>query len=142
MRTATRTAGMPKTRSIRAVSAAKARGSSDHAVHLEHLGVLAVHVDAVRAGEVADVLGVRVAAVLLRGVPLEGGDLQLHVALLESDVPLVLEVEVVPRDLVAEDRRALEGAQALLGDGAVVLVHVVEAGLEDDVGLPLLPERD
>jgi hypothetical protein len=37
----------------------------DHAVHLEHLGVLAVHIDAVCPREVADVLLVRVAAVLL-----------------------------------------------------------------------------
>src|SRR5215831_17278669 len=140
MRTATRTAGMPKTRSIRAVSAAKARGSSDHAIHLEHLGVLAVHVDAVRAGEVPDVLGVRVATMLLRCVPLERGDLPLDVRLFERDVPLVLEVEVVPGNLVAEDRRPLEGTQALLGDRAVILMDVVEARLEDDVRLPLLPE--
>ena len=37
----------------------------DHAVHLEDLGVLAVHVDAVCPREVADVLLVRVPAVLL-----------------------------------------------------------------------------
>ena len=73
---------------------------------------------------------------------LERGDLQVDVLLLERDVPLVREVEVVPRDLVAEDRRALEGAEALLGDRAVILVDVVEARLEDDVGLPLLPEPD
>src|SRR5438105_3267762 len=51
----------------------------DQAVHLEHLGVFAVHVDAVGTRDVPDVLGVRVAAVLLRGVLLEGGDLALHV---------------------------------------------------------------
>ena len=44
------------------------------------------------------------------------------------------EVEVVPRDLVAEDRRPLERAQALLRDRLVVLVDVVMRGLEDDVG--------
>ncbi len=38
---------------------------SDDAVHLEDLGVLAVHVDAVRARDVPDVLGVRIPAVLL-----------------------------------------------------------------------------
>ena len=62
--------------------------------------------------------------------------------LLERDVRLVGEVEVVPGDLVAEDRRPLEGAQPLRGDHLVVLVDVVEAGLEDDVGPPLLPELD
>ena len=40
----------------------------NHAVDLEDLGVLAVDVDAVRAGDVPDVLGVRVAPVLLRRV--------------------------------------------------------------------------
>src|SRR5689334_24597080 len=78
---------------------------------------------------------------MLRGIPLERRDLQIDMALLEGDVPLVLEVEVVPRDLVAEDRGALEGAQPLLRDGAVVLVDVVEARLEDDVRGPVLPER-
>src|SRR5690348_6764877 len=43
----------------------------DHAVHLEHLGVLAVHVDPVRPRDVPDVLGVRVAAVMLRCVARE-----------------------------------------------------------------------
>src|SRR6476619_972705 len=109
------TAGMPRTRSIREISAAACRSSSDDAVHLEDLGVLAVHVDAVHAGEVPDVLRIRVAPMLLGGVLLERRDLPLDVRLLERDVPLVLEVEVVPRDLVAEDRRPLEGAQALLG---------------------------
>src|SRR4029077_9238779 len=83
--------------------------SRDDAVHLEHLGVIAVHVDAVRARQVPDVFGVRVAPMLLRRVLLERRDLQVDVPLLERDVPLVLEVEVVPRDLVAENRRPLEG---------------------------------
>src|SRR5438067_5946262 len=138
-------AGIPSTRTIPEISAARDRSSSrssDDAVDLEDLGVLAVHVDTMHAGEVADVLRVRVAPVLLRGVLLERGDLERDVLLLERDVPLVLEVEVVPRDLVAEDRGALEGAQALLGDGAVILVDVVEARLEDDVRGPLLPELD
>ena len=95
-----------------------------------------------RAGDVPDVLGVRVAAVLLRRVLLERGDLALDVRLLERDVPLVREVEVVPRDLVAEDRRALERAQAFLGDRLVILVHVVERRHEDDLRLPLLPQPD
>jgi len=42
-----------------------ASSSGDDAVHLEHLGVLAIHVDAVGAGDVPDILGVRVAAMLL-----------------------------------------------------------------------------
>src|SRR5919108_5200698 len=112
------TAGMPRTRSIREISVAPCRSSSDDAVDLEDLGVLAVHVDAVHPGEVANVLRVRVAPVMLGGVALQGRDLQGDVLLLERDVPLVLEVEVVPRDLVAEDRRPLEGPQALLRDRA------------------------
>src|SRR6476659_4426698 len=136
------TAGMPRTRSIREISAAACRSSSDDAVDLENLGELAVHVDAVHAREVVDVLRVRVAPVMLGGVLLQGRDLQGDVLLLERDVPLVLEVEVVPRNLVAEDGRPLEGAQAFLCDRAVVLVDVVEARLEDDVRLPLFPERD
>src|SRR5436190_20029403 len=136
------TAGIPRTRSIREISAETRRSSNDDAVDLEDLGELAVHVDAVHAREVADVLRVRVAPVMLGGILLERRDLQGDVLLLERDVPLVLEVEVVPRDLVAEDRRPLEGAQALLRYRAVVLVDVVEARLEDDVGLPLLPQRD
>src|SRR5579884_1420558 len=135
MKTAMRRAGMPRTRGIPGISAATNRTSSHDAVHLEDLGVLAVHVDAVHAGEIPDVLGVRVAAVVLRRVALECRDLALDVPLLERHVPLVLEVEVVPRDLVAEDRRPLEGAQTLLSDGAVVLVDVVEARLEHDVRL-------
>src|SRR5205814_7812520 len=111
------TAGIPRTRSIREISAETRRSSNDDAVDLEDLGVLAVHVHAVHAREVPDVLRVRIAAVMLRGVLLQRLDLQRDVLLLERDVPLVLEVEVVPRDLVAEDRGALEGAQALLGNG-------------------------
>src|SRR5207244_6168317 len=83
----------------------------DHAVHLEHLGVLAVHVDAMRARDVPDVLGVRVPAMLLRRVLRERGGLALDVLLLEREVALVREVEVVPGDLVAKDRRALERAK-------------------------------
>jgi hypothetical protein len=54
----------------------------DDAVHLEHLGVLAVHVDPVRPGDVADVLGIAVAPVLLRLVLRERRDLLLDVRLL------------------------------------------------------------
>jgi hypothetical protein len=104
--------------------------------------VLAVHVDPVCAGEVADVLGIRVAAVLLGRIVLERRHLPLDVPRLERDVPLVGEVEVVPGDLVAEDRRALERAQALLRDRLVDLVDVVQARLEDDIRAPVLPERD
>src|SRR5581483_3018544 len=99
----------------------------DDAVDREHLGVLAVHVDAVRARDVPDVLRIRVAPVLLRGVLLQRRHLALEMPLLERDVPLVGEVEVVPRDLVPEDGRALERAQAFLCDRLVVLVDVVEA---------------
>src|SRR5215469_4969502 len=66
-----------------------------YAVHLEDLGVLAVHVDAVGAGQVVHVLGVGVAPVLLRRIPLERSDLALDVPLLERDVQVVLEVVVV-----------------------------------------------
>ena len=111
----------------------------DDPVHLEALGVLAVHVHAVHAGEVPDVLGIGVAPVLLRGVARERRDLPLDVALLERDVGAVREVEVVPGDLVAEDRRPLEGAQALLGDRLVILVDVVVRRLEDDVRLATPP---
>src|SRR6187402_2160204 len=86
--------------------------SGDDSVDLEALRQLAVHVDAVHAGEVPHVLGIRVAAVLLRGVAGERGNLALEVTLLERDVRAVREVEVVPGHLVAEDRRPLEGAQA------------------------------
>ena len=93
----------------------------DDAVDLEALRVLAVHVHAVDAREVPDVLGVGVAPVLLRGVARERGDLALDVSLLERDVRAVREVEVVPGNLVAEDRRPLERAQALLRDRLVIL---------------------
>src|SRR6188508_3026881 len=106
---------------IRAPEAA----SGHDPIHLEALGELAVHVDAVHAGEVPHVLGIGVAAVLLRGVAGERGDLALEVTLLERDVRAVREVEVVPGHLVAEDRRPLEGAQALLSDRLVILVDVV-----------------
>ena len=56
------------------------RDYGDHAVHLKHLGVLAVHVDAVRPRQVPHVLRVRVAAVLLRRVLLQRRDLALDVA--------------------------------------------------------------
>src|SRR4029077_7724784 len=141
-KTTTRRAGIPRTRTIQGISAAWSRSSSHDAVYLEDLGVLAVHVHAVHAREVPDVLGVRVAAGVVRSVILQRRDLEVDMPLLECGVPLVLEVEVVPRDLVAEDRRALEGAQSLLGDVAMVWVDVVEARLEDDVRLPLLPQRD
>ncbi len=114
----------------------------DDAVHLEALRVLAVHVHAVNASEVPDVLGVGVAPMLLGGVAGERSDLALDVRLLERDVRAVGEVEVVPGNLVAEDRRPLEGAQTLLGDRLVVLVDVVVRWLEDDLRLPLVPERD
>src|SRR4029079_2027443 len=100
------------------------------------------HVDPVRARNVPDVLRIRVPAMLLRRVMLERCDLALDVRLLERDVPLIREVEVVPRDLVAEDRRALERAEAFLRDRLVILMDVVQRGLEDDVRLPFLPERD
>jgi len=77
--------------------------------------------------------------VLLRLVLLQRGDLLVDVRRLQRDVRLVGEVEVVPRDLVAEDGRPLERAHALRGDDLVVLVDVVQAGLEDGVGTPLLP---
>ena len=63
-------------------------------------------------------------------------------ALLERDVGAVRELEVVPRDLVAQDRRPLEGAEPFLRDRLVVLVDVVVGRLEDDVGTELLPHRD
>src|SRR5205085_1880392 len=85
----------------------------DDAVDLEDLGVVPIHVDPVRARDVADVLRVAVSAVLLRGVLRERSDLLLDVLLVERDVRLVGEVEVVPGNLVAEDRRPLERAKAL-----------------------------
>src|SRR5437868_754092 len=116
--------------------------SGDDAIHLKDLGVVTVHVDAVRSRHVPDVLRVRIPPVLLRRVLLQRGHLPLDVLLLEGDVPLVREVEVVPRDLVAEDRRALERAQALLRDRLMILVDVVQARLEDDLGPPVLPQAD
>src|SRR5579864_6635366 len=100
--------------------------SGDHAIDLEHLGVLEVHVDAVRAREVPHVFRVCVAAMLLRRVLAERCDLALEMALVEREVRLVGEVEVVPGDLVAEDRRALERAQPLGCDRLMVLVDVVQ----------------
>ena len=61
---------------------------------------------------------------------------------LEAHVGLVREVEVVPGDLVGEHGRALEGAQALFGDGLVVLVEVDQRRHEDAVGLELLLQHD
>ncbi|HWH06005.1 MAG TPA: PIG-L family deacetylase, partial [Gaiellaceae bacterium] len=55
-------------------------------------------------------------------VALERGHLPLDVLPLERHVRAVGEVEVVPGDLVAEHRRPLERAQALLRDRLVVLV--------------------
>src|SRR5665647_348914 len=103
----------------------------DPAVDLEHLGELAADVDAAREGDVADVVLARVVAVALAGVAGQGLHLLLDVALLEPHVGLVREVEVVPGDLVGQHRGALEGAQALLGDGLVVLVQVDEGGVGD-----------
>ena len=60
--------------------------------------------------------------------------------LLQRDVCLIGEVEVVPRNLVAEDRRSLERAHAFRGDHLVVLVNVVQARLEHRVGTPLFPQ--
>src|SRR5581483_2435490 len=116
--------------------------SGDQPVDLEHLGVLAVDVDAVGSCEVPDVLRVGVPPVLLRGVLRERRLLALDVARLEREVRLVREVEVVPRDLVAEDRRPLERAQPLGRDRLVVLVDVVKRRLEDGVGSPLVPQLD
>src|SRR5437667_6830491 len=82
--------------------------SDDDAVRLKHLGILAVHVDPVRTREVPHVFGIRVAPVVLRRIVLERCHLLFDVLVLQRHVPLVCEVEVVPRDLVAEDRRALE----------------------------------
>src|SRR5574338_641561 len=116
--------------------------SRDDAVDLEDLGVVPVDVGPVNAGEIPDVLLVGVAAVLLGGVAAHRCDLALDVRSFERQVRAVREVEVVPGDLVAEDRRALERAEPLLGDRLVVLVDVVVRRLEDDVGAPLVPERD
>src|SRR5665647_847205 len=114
----------------------------DPAVDLEHLGELAADVDAARKGDVADVVLARVVAVALAGVAGKGLHLLLDVALLEPHVGLVREVEVVPGDLVGQHRGALEGAQALLGDGLVVLVQVDEGGHHHAVWVELLLEDD
>src|SRR5450830_1820571 len=104
--------------------AARCCGSlEDPAVDLEHLGELAADVDAAREGDVADVVLAGVVAVALALVAGQGLHLLLDVALLEPHVGLVREVEVVPGDLVGQHRGALEGAQALLGDGLEVLAH-------------------
>src|SRR5581483_4474699 len=116
--------------------------SADDPVDLEALGEVAVHVHPVRSRDVPDVVRVGVAAMLLRRVARERRHLALDVPLLEGDVGLVGEVEVVPRDLVAEDRRPLERPQTLGGDHLVVLVDVVQARLEDDVRPQLLPQLD
>src|SRR5262245_33724632 len=116
------------------------RRSGHDPVDLEALRVLPVHVHAVHPCEVPDVLGIGVPAMLLRGVARQGGDLSLEVALLERHEGAVREVEVVPRDLVAENRRPLERAEALLCDRLVVLVDVVMRRLEHDVRLPVLPQ--
>jgi hypothetical protein len=63
--------------------------------------------------------------VLLRGVLRKRRDLALDVPLLEREVGGVRELEVVPRNLVAEHGRALERPQAFLRDRLVILVDVV-----------------
>ena len=114
----------------------------DDAIDLEDLGVVAVDVRPVDARDVPDVVGVRVAAVLLRRVALHRRDLALDVALLERDVGAIRELVVVPGNLVTQERRALERTQSLLCDGLVILVDVVVRGLEDDIGTPVLPQGD
>ena len=52
------------------------------------------------------------------------------------------EVEVVPGDLVGHHGGALEGAQALLGHGLVVLMQVDESRHEHAVGVELLLQQD
>lgn len=47
-------------------------------------------------------------------------------AFFKRDIYLIVERQVVPRLLVAEDARALEGPDGLLGDGVVILMHVVQ----------------
>ena len=79
---------------------------------------------------------------LLRRVLRERRDLSLDVRLLERDVGLVAEVEVVPRNLVAEDRRPLERAEPFLRNRLMILMHVVQRRLEDGVGLPVVPDLD
>src|SRR5450759_3783161 len=110
--------------------AARCCGSlEDPAVDLEHLGELAADVDAAREGDVADVVLAGVVAVALALVAGQGLHLLLDVALLEPHVALVREVEVVPGDLVGQHRGALEGAQALLGDGLVSWCKSMRAGI-------------
>ena len=79
---------------------------------------------------------------LLRRVLLQRRDLPFDMPRLEREVRLVAEVEVVPRDLVAEDRRPLERPQPLARDRLVILVHVVHRGHEHAVGLPVAPDLD
>jgi hypothetical protein len=67
-------------------------------------------------------------------------NLQLEVTLLQADEAGVLEADRVHRQLVTKQRRVLEGAQALLGDHLVVLVHVAEGREEDDLGLEPRPQ--
>src|SRR5215208_3829550 len=86
----------------------RALRSRHQAVDLEDFRVLTVDVDPVRARDVPDVLAIGVAPVLLGGVPLQRVDLPLEVRLLERHVRLVFEVEVVPRDLVAEEQLRLQ----------------------------------
>src|SRR5881397_2074035 len=66
-------------------SAMRIGGLRDDAIDLEDLGVVAVHVRPVDARDVPDVVGVRVAAVLLRRVALHSRDLVLDVALLQRN---------------------------------------------------------
>src|SRR5262245_33059628 len=92
-------------RALRCCLRGAARGclvSGDDAVDLEALRVVAVDVDAVRAGDVPDVLRIRIPPVLLGRIAGERRRLPLDVALLKGDVRLVGEIEVVPRNLVAE----------------------------------------
>ena len=56
------------------------------------------------------------------------------VLLLEHDVGLGREGDVVARHLVTKQRAVAEGAQALTGDGLVVLMQVVATGQKHDVG--------
>src|SRR5438034_10851725 len=63
-------------------------------------------------------------------------------ALLQSNVGLVVEVEVVPGDLIAEHGGPLEGTESFRRDDLMVLMDVVEARHEDRIGLPFLSECD
>src|SRR5439155_2614090 len=73
----------------------------NHPIDLEHLGILAVYVDSVRARDVPDVLGIGVAPVPLRRVLRQRRDLAFDVRLIQRDVRLIGDVEVFPRDLVS-----------------------------------------